>query len=178
MQVGAAPHWVETDRGNDAFLGVGAELGAALDEVAFPASVKDVPVTGADPYLNELLIGYCEEALARRAKRAGPVRANVQNAIVPLLPHGRVSGSEIARKLGISKRTLARRLASESVTFGKVLDDLRHDLALRHIGDSDLSMSQIAWLLGYQEVSAFSHAFKRWTFRPPKVVRAQSMIER
>jgi AraC-like DNA-binding protein len=63
----------------------------------------------------------------------------------------------------MSVRTLARRLESEGLTFNGVLDQLRCDLAQRHVRDSTLSISQIAWLVGYQEVSAFTHAFKCWT---------------
>jgi AraC-like DNA-binding protein len=157
----------------DAFFGCEVEFGAAVDEIAFPLAIKDLPVASADPYLNDLLIGYCEEALARRTTSHGAVRSAVENAIAPLLPHGKARLAEIARRLGMSQRTLARRLAAEGMSFGKVLDELRSDLALRHIRDSALSISQIAWLLGYQEVSAFTHAFKRWTGRTPRAMRAQ-----
>ena len=155
------------------FLGCDVEFGAAVDEVAFPRSIKDLPLVRADPYLNKLLIGYCEEALARRAKRdSGTVRSVVENAVAPLLPHGKARLGEVARKLGLSQRTLARRLLSEGVTFGRVLDELRSDLAHRHLEDPALSISEIAWLLGYQEVSAFTHAFKRWTGKTPREARS------
>ena len=78
----------------------------------------------------------------------------------------------IARGLGMSQRSLARRLAERGLTFGKVREELRADLAARHIRDRDLSISQVAWLLGYQEVSAFTHAFKRWTGMTPTEMRA------
>ena len=160
------------------FLGCDIEFGAAVDEIAFPGTLKDLPVISADPYLNDLLIRYCEEALARRTTSAGGLRADVENAIAPLLPHGKARLGEIARKLGTSQRTLARRLASEGLTFGTVLDELRADLAQRHLRDSDLSISQIAWLLGYQEVSAFTHAFKRWTGMTPREMRARDAASR
>jgi AraC-like DNA-binding protein len=95
----------------------------------------------------------------------------VENAIAPVLPHSKVRLDEIARKLGVSQRTLARRLALEGVTFSEVLERLRADLAARYLKERDLSISQIAWLLGYQEVSAFTHAFKRWTGRTPRAAR-------
>jgi AraC-like DNA-binding protein len=66
--------------------------------------------------------------------------------------------SEIARRLGVSQRTFARRLSSEGLTFSGVLESLRSSLAERYLTDADLSISQIARLLGYQEVSAFTHA--------------------
>jgi AraC-like DNA-binding protein len=157
-----------------AFLGCDVEYGAAVDEIAFAREVKDLAVVSADPYLHDLLIGYCEEALARRATRDGGLRSAVENAIAPLLPHGRAHMGECARQLGMSARTLARRLASEGLTFGRILDELRADLAQCHVKDSSLPISQIAWLLGYQEVSAFTHAFKRWTGVTPRQMRAQA----
>jgi len=157
-----------------AFLGVDVEFGASSDEIAFPRTIRDLPVVSADPYLSNILIGYCEEALARRVKRDGAVRSAIENAIAPLLPHGKARVDEVARRLGLSPRTLARRIASEGLTFGGVLDKLRCDLAQRHLRDSNLSISQIAWLLGYQEVSAFTHAFKRWTGMTPREMRART----
>src|SRR5208337_3152996 len=103
---------------------------------------------------NELLVANCEQALAHRPANRGTFRSAVENAIVPLLPHGKVRASEIAARLGLSQRTSARRLALEGVTFSEVLENLRGDLARRYLSDPDLSISRIAWLLGYQEVSA------------------------
>jgi len=54
------------------------------------------------------------------------------------------------------------------------MDELRADLAKRHLEDSQLSISQIAWLVGYQEVSAFTHAFKRWTKMTPRQMRSRT----
>jgi AraC-like DNA-binding protein len=96
----------------------------------------------------------------------------VENAIVPLLPHGKVRASEIAARLGLSQRTCARRLAAEGLTFSQVLLGLRGDLARRYLSDPHLSISRIAWLLGYQEVSAFTHAYKHWTGKTPRQARA------
>ena len=80
---------------------------------------------------------------------------------------------EIARRLGMSTRTLARRVASEGLTFAGVLSELRADLAKRYLQEEALPISQIAWLLGYQEVSAFTHACRRWTGQTPRGVRSQ-----
>ena len=154
------------------FFGCDVELGAAVDEVAFAPAIKDLTVVGADPYLNNLLVAYCEEALARRPTTSGDLRSGVENAIAPLLPHGKVTVAAVARTLGMSQRSLARGLAARGLTLGKILDELRSDLAKRHIRDKDLSISEIAWLVGYQEVSAFTHVFKRWTGRTPTEMRA------
>ena len=155
------------------FLGCDIEFGAALDDAVFPLSIADIPVVSVDPYLHKLLIANCEEALSRRPAKRGPFRAVVENAIASLLPHGNARASEIARQCGLSQRTLVRRLAAEKATFSEVLNNLRHDLATQYLADDSLSISQIAWLLGYQEVAAFSNAFKRWTGRAPREDRMQ-----
>jgi len=155
------------------FFGDNITFGARADELTFVGEVKPLVVTSADPYLNELLVANCEQALSHRPTGRGAFRVAVENAIVPLLPHGKVRASEIARRLGLSQRTSARRLASEGVTFSEVLVGLRRDLARRYLSDASLSISRIAWLLGYQEVSAFTHAFKYWTGKTPREARAE-----
>ena len=153
------------------FFGSDVTFGAAVDELAFSRSSKHLPVVGADPHLNELLTKYCDQALATRATSWNSFRSSVENAIALLLPHGNARSGEIARKLGVSRRTLARRLASEGVTFAGILQSLKSDLAQRHLADESLSISEIAWLLGYQDTSAFTHAFKRWTGSAPRTLR-------
>jgi len=154
-----------------AFFGENVEFGADADEVVFAPTLKNRPVVSADPYLHNLLISYCEEALSRRHARDGSFRSSVENAIAPLLPRGKARTREIAHRLGLSQRTFARRLSSEGLTFLEVLEGLRTDLAKRHLADKNLSISEIAWLLGYQEVSAFTHACKRWTGKSPREIR-------
>jgi AraC-like DNA-binding protein len=154
-----------------AFLGGDIKFGATVDEVVFPLSIADVPIVSADPYLDKLLIANCEEALSRRSTKWDPFRAVVENIIAPLLPHGNARESEIASRCGMSRRTFVRRLTSGSLTFSEVLNNLRRDLATQYLTDHSLSISQIAWLLGYQEVSAFTNAFKRWTGKTPREAR-------
>jgi AraC-like DNA-binding protein len=154
-----------------AFFCADTSFGAGADEVGFDRAIKNLPVVSADPYLNELLVANCEEAIARRPDHHGPLRSLVENAVVPLLPHGKPMVSDIAQRLGLSQRTFARRLESEGLSFSDILEGLRGDLARQYLADSGLSISQIAWLLGYQEPSAFTHAFKRWTGRTPRLMR-------
>jgi AraC-like DNA-binding protein len=156
-----------------AYLGSNIEFNAKIDEVVFPLVVGGLPIASADPYLNEVAIANCEQAMARISMTRGTFKSKVENAIAPLLPHGRMGAGEIARQLGMSKRTLARRLASEGLTFTELLESLRQELAQKYLSDPALPISEIAWLLGYREVSAFTHAFKRWTGKPPREARLQ-----
>jgi AraC-like DNA-binding protein len=153
-----------------AFFGCDVIFGSALDEITYPEPAGCLPVASADPYLNSLLIKYCDEALSNRQVRSTAWRLNVENAIAPLLPHGQARIAEIARRLGVSPRTLGRRLASEGTSFSRVLESLRFDLAEHYLREPNLPISEVAWLLGYRETSAFNHAFKRWTGKTPKQV--------
>ncbi len=160
----------------DSFLGRVAEFGADRDEVVFSRDAAAAPIVSADPYLNRILTAYCEEILARRKAPSGTVRADVENAIAALLPHGHARIDSVARKLGLSARTLRRKLVSEGTTFAGVLQTLRYDLAKLHLTNRGLSVSRIAWLLGYTEVSAFSHAFRRWSGRAPRAGRPRARL--
>jgi AraC-like DNA-binding protein len=155
------------------FLGDNIELGATADDIAFPERIRHAPVVSADLHLNKLLRSYCEEALSQKRRDRGSFRSRVENAIVPLLPHGKAQAGEVARQLGVGQRTLARRLVAEEVSFSEVLENLRSDLANRYLADPELAVSQIAWLLGYRDVGAFSHAFKRWVGKTPGQARRE-----
>ncbi len=127
-------------------------------------------MANADPYLNRLLVDACEQALSVRRRAAGSFAARVENVLAPLLPHGEARATTVAAQLGLSPRTFARRLADEGLTFSRLLNRLRLDLARRYLVQEGLSISKVAWLLGYQEVGAFSHAFRRWTGKSPREV--------
>ncbi|KLK90131.1 transcriptional regulator [Microvirga vignae] len=158
----------------DAFFGCEVAFASDADDVAFARGASQLRLVNADPYLNEILIRYGEEALAQRANPASPIRTSVENALAPLLPHGKGHAGEVARALGMSERTLARRLAAENLTFLGIREEMRKDLALCYLKDASISISRIAWMLGFQEVSAFTHAFRRWTGMTPTQMRAQA----
>jgi AraC-like DNA-binding protein len=156
----------------DRFLGCAVVFGSDMDEVAFPGTVAEMPILNSDPFLNGLLIKYAEETRAYRECH-GAFEVDLANIVASLLPHGKAHLQEASHRLGMSPRTLKRRLASEGLTFSGVVAKLRTDLASRYLNEQDLAVSQVAWLLGYQEVSSFTHAFKRWNGKSPKEARAQ-----
>ena len=158
------------------FLGCEIEFSSNVDEIVFPEAVKRMPISSADPHLNELLLKYCEEALEHRGARRNTLRSSVENAMAPLLPHGKATIVETARQIGMSHRTLARKLSSEGLTFSEISEELKANLAKHYLGSGDLPVSQVAWLLGYREISAFTHAFKRWTGMSPSQLRAHGSL--
>jgi len=161
-----------------ALFGCDIAFGSDVDEVVYPGAAGQLPLASADPYLNSLLTKYCDEALSHRRVKSRAWRLNVENAIAPLLPHGQARIAEVSRQLGVSPRTLGRRLGSEGTTFSTVLDKLRFDLAKRYLQERALPISEVAWLLGYRETSAFNHAFRRWTGKAPRQAHSDDVVTR
>jgi AraC-like DNA-binding protein len=153
-------------------FGCKVSFGSDGDEVVYPRLADSIASVNADPYLNSLLVKTCEEAISNRRVHSGAWRLKVENAIAPLLPHGQAKMEEIAKRLGVSRRTLARLLASEGCTFAGILDSLRVALAKSYLREQNLRTSEVAWLLGFSEASAFSHACRRWTGKTPKQLQS------
>jgi AraC-like DNA-binding protein len=153
------------------FLGTEVDFGSDVDEIVFPPGSAELPLVDADPRLNKILIKVCEDTLNTRRSNNGTFRVLVENVITPLLPHGTVRADVVARKLGMSERTLARRLAEEGETFITVLQQLKASLARRYLKDESMPITKIAWLVGFEETSSFSHACKRWTGKTPRELR-------
>ncbi|WP_290575518.1 AraC family transcriptional regulator [Ketobacter sp.] len=100
----------------------------------------------------------------------------VQLAILDQLPSGNVKEADIASQLGLSSRTLQRRLLEEGINFQGLLQTARQKLADQYIRDENLSISEIAYLLGFSEQANFTRAFKRWTGCSPTQFRQQELL--
>jgi AraC-like DNA-binding protein len=157
-----------------AYLGSYIEFGAEADEIVFAPKFAALPLVRADGYLNRLLRRYADEALRDRPRPSKGVRGQVERLLPPLLPQGKATTSEVARELGLSRRTLSRALATEGATFSRILDELRATLAKHYLKDREVPVTEIAWLLGYRETGSFTHAFRRWTGTSPSRFRASS----
>jgi len=153
------------------FFGCDVEFGAARDEVIFSGSVASLPIVARDNYLNDMLLRYADAALASRPQERVSLRSAVERILPQLLPHARASALNVAQRLGVSTRTLSRKLRDEGVAFPQILEETRVALAKCYLAEQDLPVSEIAWLLGYGEVSSFTHAFKRWTGVTPRQFR-------
>jgi AraC-like DNA-binding protein len=153
------------------YFGCRVTFGAEIDGIVFDKHVPQLRLVGADPYLNEILLEYCEQTLANRRTNSSSLRNAIENVITPLLPHGEANFNEVARKLGVGRRTLARRLKAEELSFSEILKQLRSDLITRYLSEAHLSISQVAWLVGFRSVAAFSHSCKRWYGMSPKAFR-------
>jgi AraC-like DNA-binding protein len=87
---------------------------------------------------------------------------------MPILHTGDANMDAVATRIGLSRRTLQRRLGDEDTTFEKVLDALRHQLAQHYLDGKKVSVNETAYLVGFSDPAAFSRAFKRWTGTTPR----------
>jgi AraC-like DNA-binding protein len=152
------------------------EFGGASDQLFFSIESLAVPLITEDLFLLDVLRPICDEAAKQRETAPGSLRALVESEAQKLLPHGRAQRHIVAQKLAMSTRTLARRLASEGTTFEEVVDDLRRSLAFQYMKTAGISLSQVAWLLGYEGATSLNHAFKRWTGGSPSAARIQILL--
>ncbi|MDJ0951626.1 MAG: AraC family transcriptional regulator [Alphaproteobacteria bacterium] len=144
------------------FFGAPVHFGRRRNAIALNRSLLELPCHSADERLLGILKGYCEQILKQRRQELD-LRRQVEHLVARLLPTGSVRIMSIAKELGMSERTLARRLQALETSFGQIVDEVRRKLAFRYLEDSNARTSQIAYMLGYSEPSAFNHAFRRWT---------------
>ena len=156
----------------DEFFGVPVLFGAQENCVEIDAGISNQLLTSAHSALFE----EHHTALAQDivAVDAAHIVERVRSAIGQLLPSTRVTEEKVAKIVGMQSRTMHRRLSAEGVTFRALLRDVRMDLAKRYVGDVQYSVTDVAFMLGYSDVSAFSRAFRSWFGQTPSQFRTSS----
>jgi AraC-like DNA-binding protein len=130
----------------------------------------ELPTRARDPELFALLDAHARLLLDRDPAGADLV-ARVRLAIASELPGGRPSLAAVARRIGMSRRSLQRSLEEKTTTFAELVDAVRRERAQAFLSAPDVSLAEVSWLLGFSEQSAFTRAFKRWTGRSPTELR-------
>jgi AraC-like DNA-binding protein len=141
-------------------------------QVRFAAADAERPFLIA----NHAMWKFFEPELRRRLEQLEADATHserVRAALLECLPSGRSSADEVAKKLGMSKRTLQRRLQSEEQSFQSILDHTREELARHYLGSSQMSGAEISFMLGYEDPNSFFRAFHTWTGETPESVRSQ-----
>jgi len=146
-------------------FGVSPSFDSAINAVWLAPDVLRQPVPGADTTLSALLVRHGDAMLAARPLTPDLV-AELMGVIAARLPSGVPRLQDVARGMGMSSRTLQRRLQTLGATWREVVDQTRHRSALQYL-DSDLGLCEVAFLLGYAEPGAFHRAFRRWTGETP-----------
>lgn len=133
---------------------------------AFPRSFLKRPLQLADSKLHQILKQHAQQIL-KDLPKAQTWTERVRALATQELSGGNPTAAHIAERLGLSSRTLGRKLEKEGTTFSELFDDLRRRLALQYVGSRDLNLSEVALLLGFSQTAAFHRAFRRWTDRTP-----------
>jgi AraC-like DNA-binding protein len=156
-------------------LGGVPAFGASAHTVDFDAALLALPLPAADTAMYPPLQQHAERLLRERAQQASGIVAQVHAAIVRTLAREPVRLAGIAAELALSPRTLQRKLADAGATFQQVLDAARYALAMDYLRQDGLSLVDIAFLLGFQEQSAFTHAFREWSGVNPGAWRERAL---
>lgn len=139
--------------------------------VCFSSEFLDLPVAYADPQLLELMKNQADRQL-RALATEGDIVVRVRECIRRRLLGRAPSVVEVAADCGVSRATLQRRLAEADCSYQQLLDEVRFAVARELLGQTQNSLDEIAFMLGYAEVSAFHHAFRRWSGTTPGDFRA------
>jgi AraC-like DNA-binding protein len=123
-------------------------------------------------YVKDVLIQHAD-GLLRDLKDGGDLINDVKKLVMQYLSEGNVDIEMISRKLNMSRWTLTRKLKKEGTTFKSFVTELRKELSLNYLQNEKLSVSEIAFLLGYSEISTFRRAFKDWTGKNPNRYRQE-----
>jgi len=137
-----------------------------------------LPCRGADPALAALLDRYASERMSPEAAAPPSAADRVRETIESELGEGEPSAARVAARLRMSVRTLSRTLAAEGTTYRALLDQVRFELASRYLSDPRASIGEVAFRLGFSELSAFSRAFRRRTGQSPAAYKAASSAPR
>jgi len=156
----------------EAYFGGRVEFGADCNGFEFELQDLELPLTSSDQALLKVLTGYADQVLAEKDKPMPDLILEVERAIADQLASGSASLGTVASEIGMSPRTLSRKLAAEGTSFFRLLEGLRKSLSKSYLRETDLVLAEIAFLLGYSGISSFNDAFKRWTGDSPGQFRA------
>tara|TARA_R110001592_G_scaffold6853_3_gene37826 strand:+ start:3921 stop:4919 length:999 start_codon:yes stop_codon:yes gene_type:complete len=124
------------------------------------------PIPHGDPTLNNILGEQAENLLAHLPEN-DDFLVCLRDNLLRCLHEGRTDAGLVAKEMGLSERTLHRRLKNKNRVYRDVLKEIRKSMSVNYLSDAKLTLSEVALLLGYSEQSTFSRAFKQWYGIPP-----------
>lgn len=153
-------------------LGCPVKFDSEWDALIYANETMRLPVLGADNKLLRVLEDVCRKILGPASKKEDLVH-DVRELIIDRLAKGTARLDDVARELNMSGKTLERRLAERNRTFSALLEDIRIGLAKKYLGETEIRLEQLAYLIGYSEPAPFVRAFKRWTGTTPMQFRSR-----
>lgn len=150
-------------------LGCPVRLRASHNGLYMDRSDWKQPMLAGDAQLAGVLRRHADLLLERQPEHG--LRATVRREVIAVLPTGEPTVDVVSRRLGMSGRTLQRRMQEAGGSLSDLVDATRHELALGYLGQPELGASEVGFLLGYSDPSAFTRAFRRWTGMTPTAWR-------
>jgi len=141
-----------------------------VNEMRLDAALIQYPLVQADPSLSCILDRHAEELLARLPQSEG-LLDSVHRLMSQGLRGGDPSLKAITQQLGYAPRTLQRKLDEAGTSYHKLLDEMRRELSIYYLREAQIAVSEVAFLLGFSETSAFHRAFRRWMGVSPSKFR-------
>ncbi|MEL6865050.1 MAG: AraC family transcriptional regulator ligand-binding domain-containing protein [Bacteroidota bacterium] len=135
--------------------------------IAYTSQALDTRTAKADISINKFLLERVEEETKGIEVSAIKIASDVEHLIKDALPSGIPTILQVGKHMGMSSRTLARRLAENGITFRDLIKQTQEKISKNLLKNSSNSISEIAFQTGFSEQSAFSRAFKRWTGQSP-----------
>jgi AraC-like DNA-binding protein len=151
-------------------LGPNVDYDASRYAVHYDSRTLDRQFADSDPRLLSIVRPIGEQMLAELQQR-GDVTVEARRAILARLEGGELTLDAIAAQMELSSRALQSRLSQAGTTYDALLNETRREMADRYLRDMDLTLTQIACLLGYSELAAFSRAAQRWFGMSPSAYR-------
>ncbi len=142
--------------------------------IAYSTRDIDMKTAKADISINNFLVERVEEEMKGIVFSAHKIVTDVRTLIENALPSGIPSIDHISDHMGMSSRTLTRRLSDSGVTFRQLIKRTQEEISKELLCHSSRSVGEIAFLTGFSEQSAFNRAFKRWTAKTPAEFRKAS----
>ncbi|HPF22442.1 MAG TPA: AraC family transcriptional regulator [Hyphomonas sp.] len=161
------PDYVEVHRN---FFQCPVYFGRGGNRLHYAKSILPIELVDPDPRLFEALEFYLADKLKLR-DQDNDLLTRVRHVITTSLYAGVPELPEVARKIGMSPRTLQRRLLEAGVVFSDLVDITRKNIACEYVAHTDYKFSDIGGMVGYHEASSFTRAFKRWTGSTPQALR-------
>ena len=160
----------EQPREHQDSYGAPVSFGQPINALAFRRADLDTPMPEQDPYLYSVIEAFLKNRVELRADPSD-FAALVRNQIKLGLEGATPTLAEVARELGVSEQSFRRQLRDRNLGFNDLLRAARQELALRLIKTTDTPLTEVAFALGYSELSAFSRAFRGWTGMSPQRYR-------
>lgn len=155
---------------HEEYFGCPVYYGADRDALSISESALTLPNRLGDPAISKFFDSHMEQELRELSDDSG-LEKRVRIQISQSLSEGIPTVTEIAQRLGMSGRTLQRRLSDQELSFKTLVDESRRQLAERLLNETEYALNEIAFLTGFSEQSAFNRAFKRWAGKTPRSYR-------